>query len=220
MKTRMTDAENPIAVIVVEDDNIFRESIQDLINESAQLRCEHVFESCEAALDLLAQDYAPEIILLDIDLPGMSGIEGIEHFQKLSPASRIIMMTIFDDDDKIFNAVCRGASGYLLKASTPENIIKYVSDVVGGGAAMSPTIAAKVLSMFTQYSTPRKEYGLTGREKEILQLLVNGMNKKHIAEHLHISQHTVDTHLKNIYAKLHVHSQVDVVAKALKERLI
>ena len=223
----MKGAENPITVIVVEDDEIFRESIQDLINAGERLKCQHVFESCETALELLAEDYVPEIILLDIDLPGISGIEGIEHFHRLSPASRIIMLTIFDDDiedldddDKIFNAICQGAAGYLLKATTSENISKYVADVVAGGAAMSPSIAAKVLNMFTQYSVPTKEYGLTGREKMILQLLVNGMSKKHIAGHLHISQHTVDTHLKNIYAKLHVHSQVDVVAKALRERLI
>ncbi|MFQ5674293.1 MAG: LuxR C-terminal-related transcriptional regulator, partial [bacterium] len=131
-----------------------------------------------------------------------------------------LMLTVFDDDDKIFNAICHGASGYLLKTTTSEDLAKYITDVVIGGAAMSPSVAARVLRMFTKFSAPKKEYGLTGREKEILQHLVNGMSKKHIASHLHLSLFTVDTHLKNIYAKLHVHSQVDVVAKALRERLI
>ena len=207
--------------MVVEDDPLFRESIQELLNESSDLCCSEAFGSCEDATQAFESNSAPEVLLLDVDLPGMSGIEGIQHFQKLSPASRIIMLTVFDDDDKIFNAVCRGASGYLLKSSSSEEICQYVKDVVDGGAAMNPTIAAKVLKMFTQFSQPQEQdYGLTERETEILHLLVNGLSKKHIAGQLHISLHTVDTHLKNIYAKLHVHSQVDVVAKALRERLI
>ena len=217
----MADTSNQINVVVVEDDQVFRESIQDLINDSQPLNCEHACESCEEAIELLSNDYAPEVILLDIDLPGMSGIEGIQHFQKLSPASRIIILTVFDDDKKIFRAVCQRASGYLLKSANSAAICKYVHDVMDGGAAMSPTIAAKVLKMFTQFSEPQEQdYGLTERETEILHLLVNGLSKKHIAGQLMISLHTVDTHLKNIYAKLHVHSQVDVVAKALRERLI
>ncbi len=216
----MKEKKDFINIVVVEDDELYRKSIQELINESEQLLCEQAFESCENAIEFVKKDYVPEVLLLDIDLPGMSGIEGIKHFKEISPASRIIMLTVFDDDDKIFNAICHGASGYLLKNTTSENLTKYIADVVNGGAAMSPTVAARVLSMFTQFSIPKKEYGLTGREKEILQHLVNGMSKKHIAAHLHRSLFTVDTHLKNIYAKLHVHSQVDVVAKALRERLI
>lgn len=209
-----------INVMLVEDDEIFRESMQELINESDHLRCVHAHESCEAAIAAIESNFAPEVLLLDIDLPGMSGIEGIKHFQAISPASKIVILTIFDDDDNIFNALCQGASGYLLKSSSSENISKYIRDVMSGGAAMTPHIAAKVLTMFTRYTQPKKEYGLTRREKEILQLLVNGINKKHIADDLSISLYTVDTHLKNIYAKLQVHSQIDVVAKALRERLI
>lgn len=216
----MKDKENPINVVVVEDDALYRTSIQELINESDRLLCEHTFESCEEALEVVKADNVPEVILLDIDLPGMSGIDGIRHFRKISPATKIIMLTVFDDDDKIFNAVCHGASGYLLKSTTLENISNYITDVFCGGAAMSPAVAAKVLAMFSQFSVPKKEYGLTQREKEILQHLVNGMNKKHISAHLHISLFTVDTHLKNIYSKLQVHSQIDVVAKALRERLV
>lgn len=211
---------NQIDIMIIEDDDVYRESIQELINECEKLVCQRAYESCEDGIAAIEEGFAPEIILIDIDLPGMNGIEGIQHFKRLSPASRSVMLTVFDDDDKIFNAICYGASGYLLKSASSENICQYMEDVMKGGAVMNPHIAAKVLKMFTQYSQPKKEYGLTRREKEILQLLVNGMNKKHIAGHLSISLFTVDTHLKNIYAKLHVHSQIDVVAKAIRERLI
>ena len=127
---------------------------------------------------------------------------------------------MFNDDDLIFNAVCRGAEGYLLKSATPRQIYESIQNVMCGGAAMTPTIAGKVLKMFTQYAEPKGEYDLTMREKEILQLLVDGLSKKHLADRLCISLYTVDTHLKNIYAKLHVHSQIDVIAKALKEHLL
>jgi len=209
-----------IQVMIIEDDDTYRESLQTLINENENWVCEHACESCEEALAILEKDFVPEIILLDIKLPGMSGIEGIRKMKALSPATHIIMLTVFDDDDKIFNAICQGATGYLLKSASTEKIKEAIQDVMCGGAAMSPTIASKVLQMFAQYSQPKQEYGLTRREKEILQLLVDGMSKKHVADHLFISLFTVDTHLKNIYAKLHVHSQIDVIAKTLKEHLL
>lgn len=209
-----------IQVMIIEDDDTYRESLRALINESENLTCPHACESCEEALAILAKDFVPEIILLDIKLPGMSGIEGIRKIKARSPATHIIMLTVFDDDDKIFNALCQGATGYLLKSASAEKIKEAIQDVVCGGAAMSPSIASKVLHIFAQYSQPKQEYGLTTREKEILQLLVDGMSKKHVADRLSISLFTVDTHLKNIYAKLHVHSQIDVIAKTLKEHLL
>jgi DNA-binding NarL/FixJ family response regulator len=211
---------DPIHILIVEDDENYRESMKDLINGSDRLVCEHAVESCEAAIMIIQKDYLPEVILLDIQLPGISGIEGIKKIHNLSPATHIIMLTIFDDDEKVFNAICQGAVGYLLKSSPVEKIQEAVEQVVKGGAAMSPSIAAKVLKMFTQYSQPKQEYGLSQREKEILRLLIYGNNKKQIADQLFISFSTVHTHLKNIYSKLHVHSQIDVVAKALKEHLI
>jgi DNA-binding NarL/FixJ family response regulator len=220
----MTDLNTPtlpqLNVMIIEDDDIYRESIQELINDCDNLVCQYACESCEEALEILAKDFAPEIILLDIKLPGMSGIEGIKKIKVVSPATHIIMLTVFDDDDKIFNAICQGASGYLLKSSSAEKIKEAVRDVMCGGAAMTPHIAARVLNMFAQYSQPRQEYGLTKREREILQCLVDGMSKKHAADHLCISLFTIDTHLKNIYSKLHVHSQIDVIAKTLKEHLL
>jgi DNA-binding NarL/FixJ family response regulator len=209
-----------INVMIIEDDDTYRESLQAAINASQNLACPFACESCEEALEILEKDFAPEILLLDIKLPGISGIEGIPKFKAFSPATHIIMLTVFNDDDLIFNAVCRGAEGYLLKSSTPQQIRDSIQNVMCGGAAMTPTIAGKVLKMFTQYAEPKGEYDLTMREKEILQLLVDGLSKKHLADRLCISLYTVDTHLKNIYAKLHVHSQIDVIAKALKEHLL
>lgn len=221
MKEKLNNnGSNTIQVFVIEDDKVYRESIQELINETDKLSCKHTFESCEEALEYLEGGDVPQIILLDIQLPGISGIEGIKRLLTISPSTKIVILTVFDDDDKVFNAFCHGASGYLLKSTSVKNIQEAAEQVMYGGAAMSPTIAAKVLKMFNQYAQPKQEYGLTGREKEILQLLVNGMSKKHIAKNLFISLYTVDTHLKNIYTKLHVHSQIDVVAKALKEHLI
>ena len=209
-----------INIMIIEDDDTYRESLQVAINASENLFCPFACASCEEALEILEKDFAPEILLLDIKLPGISGIEGIPKFKAFSPATHIIMLTVFDDDDLIFNAVCRGAEGYLLKSATPRQIYESIQNVMCGGAAMTPTIAGKVLKMFTQYAEPKGEYDLTMREKEILQLLVDGHSKKHLADRLCISLYTVDTHLKNIYAKLHVHSQIDVIAKALKEHLL
>jgi DNA-binding NarL/FixJ family response regulator len=209
-----------INVMIIDDDDNFRESLQELINVSDYLNCQYACESCEEALVIIKKNFVPEVILLDIKLPGMSGIEGIRKFKALSPATHIIMLTIFDDDALIFNALCQGAEGYLLKSATAEQICESIQNVMCGGAAMTPKIAAKVLKMFTQYAEPKGEYDLTAREKEILQLLVDGLSKKHLADRLCISLYTVDTHLKNIYAKLHVHSQVDVIAKTLKEHLL
>jgi len=209
-----------IQVLIIEDDAAYRDSLQSLINRSADLACPFACESCEEALELLNNAFVPQVILLDIKLPGMSGIEGIRKLKTLSPVSHTIILTVFDDDDNVFNAICEGAIGYLLKSATAEQITAAIHEVMAGGAAISPHIATKILKMFTQYSQPKQEYGLTHREKEILQLLVNGLSKKHVAAQLHISLLTIDTHLKNIYAKLHVHSQIDVIAKTLKEHLI
>lgn len=206
--------------MIIEDDDTYRNSICEVINSGVNMSCSHACESCEEAIAILEHDFVPEIILLDIKLPGMSGIEGIRKIKAITPSTLIIMLTVFEDDEKVFNAVCQGASGYLLKSTPADKIKEAIYDVRNGGAAMSPTIAAKVLNMFSRYSQPKQEYGLTVREKEILQLLVDGFNKKHIADKLFISLHTIDTHLKNIYSKLHVHSQIDVIAKTLKEHLL
>ncbi|MCB0278321.1 MAG: response regulator transcription factor [Calditrichaeota bacterium] len=211
---------NKINIGIVEDDTIYRETIRDIIDEHPDLNCLFAVSSAEEAHDLLEQDEIPEVLLHDIDLPRMSGIDSVKIIRHFSPSTHIIMLTIYDDDTKIFSAVLNGAEGYLLKSTSSEKLIEAIFDVSKSGAVMNPQIAAKVLKMFSGQSLPERDYGLSNREKDILQELVNGLNKKQIADTLCISFYTVETHLKNIYAKLHVHTQVDLISKVYKEKLI
>jgi len=211
---------DPISVWLVEDDPLFRETIEQLLTEADGVEQPLTFETCEAALEMCERGLAPEVVLMDISLPGMSGIEGIRRIKARSPTSHIVMLTVHEDNDKIFEAICAGASGYLLKPSSAEAIVEAVQAARHGGAPINPQIASKVLHMFTDLAVPKGDYGLTDREREVLEHLVAGRTKKRIAAQLHISYHTVDMHVRNIYAKLHVHSRSGAVAKALKERLI
>ncbi|RMH65142.1 MAG: DNA-binding response regulator [Calditrichaeota bacterium] len=213
--------EHAIDVALVEDNDLFRKTLSGVINRSPNLNCRHAFESAEKALRVMErEEWAPDIILLDIGLPGMNGIASISKIKSLSPASKIIMLTIHDDDDNVFRAICSGASGYLLKDASPHEIIHAMKSVLQGAAPMNAYIAKKVLDLFRKLAAPPAHYGLTGREKEILKLLVDGFSKKQIAATLFLSYHTVDTHLRNIYQKLEVHTRSGAVAKALKERLL
>lgn len=212
--------ENLKTVILVEDNINYRETLAGIIDTSSKFSCEGSCGSGEEVLRILETGIAPDIILLDIGLPGMSGLECINKIKAISPASHVIILTVFDDNDNIFKALCSGASGYLLKDSSTESIINSISEVLGGGAPINPQIAKKMLEMFTMLAAPIKDYGLTDREKEILKLLVEGPTKKKISKLLFISYHTVDTHLKNIYAKLQVHTRSGAVAKVLKENLV
>jgi DNA-binding NarL/FixJ family response regulator len=209
-----------ISVWLVEDNERFRTNIRDLIDETAGLTCGLSVSSCEAALAHLESDAAPDILLMDIGLPGMDGIEGIRRVKTVAPSIQVIMLTVFDDSDKIFEAICAGASGYLLKSAPPDDIMRSLSEILNGGAPINAQIARKMLDMFTDMATPKGNYRITDAEKEILHLLIRGNPKKHIAHDLGVSFHTVDSHLRNIYTKLHVHSRSEAVAKALKERLL
>lgn len=210
-----------IGLWIVEDDELFRNSICSVINETKDIRCERAFSSCEEVLKLLEKEYAPEVVLMDIGLPGgMDGIEGLKRIKTISPATDIIMLTIHEEDEKVFKAICSGANGYLLKSSTSEDIIHAIKEVLGGGAPMNAQIARKVLDMFASLAAPKGDYGLTDREKEILRLMTDGLTKKVIADKLFVSYFTIDTHLKNIYVKLHVHTGRGAVAKVLKEHLL
>lgn len=213
-------AQTPITVWIVEDDPHFRSSIEKLFDVAQRIDLTGAFASCEAALDAAPDVDAPEVVLLDIELPGMSGIEGIGRLKSLSPTSHIVMLTVHEDNDKIFEAICAGASGYLLKPSTGPQIVEAVRAAREGGAAINPQIASKVLGMFADLAVPQGDYDLTGREREVLEQLVEGKTTKRIASDFDISYHTVDMHIRNIYTKLHVHSRSGAVAKALKERLI
>jgi DNA-binding NarL/FixJ family response regulator len=149
----------------------------------------------------------------------MGGLEGIRLIKSISPSTHVIMLTVFDDQEKIFKAICAGASGYLLKTSPEEKIAVSIREVMNGGAAMTPSIAQKVIEMFANLAAPKGDYGLTSREREILNLAVQGLIKKEIADRLDLSFHTVDAHLRNIYTKLQVNTRAGAVSKALKEHL-
>ncbi len=212
---------NKIDVIVIEDNELFRESLKEAINKSSNIHCDYSFSSGEAALDLIERkELVPNIILLDIGLPGMSGIELIPKLKKLSPSSKIIIITVHDDDENIFKAICSGAAGYLLKDLSSDKIVDSINEVMTGGAPMNSHIAKKVLNMFRDQNLKSDGYALSEREKEILSLLVEGLSKKQIAEKIFLSHHTVDSHLRNIYAKLEVHSRSSAISKAIKEKII
>ena len=213
------DIEN-VSVWLVEDNLHYQRTLSELINESEEINCPRTFISCEEALEALHADEPPQVILLDNGLPGISGIEGISKFKSVSPSTYIIMLTAHEDSETVFQALCAGASGYLLKDSSPEVVIEAVKEVIAGGAPMNMQIAKKVVDMFAAFAPQKGEYGLTDREKDILKLLVDGHTKRKIADELFISFHTVNTHLKNIYSKLQVNSRSKAISKAFKEKLL
>lgn len=213
-----------INVWIVEDEDLYRTEIADLIDETGGMYCPHAFPSCEAliaALEAQTEDELPAIILMDISLPGgMNGVEGAARVKALLPTTQVIMLTIHEEDDTVFDALRAGASGYLLKNVSEERLIEGIREARRGGVPMTSAIARKVLNLFRQQATPGVDYGLTKREKEILHFLVDGHQLKQIAEELFVSRHTVDSHIRNIYAKLHVHSRARAVVKAVREGLI
>ena len=209
-----------ISVWIIEDDRLFRETVVKLLDGVPDILKTASFSHCEAALTLLEQGDTPDVVLMDLGLPGMSGVEGIRRIKSSSPSSHLIVLTVHEDTDKIFRAVCAGASGYLLKPSSRLQILQAIEAAQQGGASMNPQIAGKMLHMFAEMALPKDTYTLTDREREILMLMAQDQNKPSIAEALCLSYHTIDMHVRNIYAKLHVHTATGAIAKALKERLI
>jgi DNA-binding NarL/FixJ family response regulator len=207
-------------VWIVEDSKGFAGSLAELINSTENLSCQQVFYNCEDALARIEQDSPPDIILMDIGLPGMNGIEGIKRIKILAPAVQVIMLTVFEDNENIFDAISAGASGYLHKSATLDSIIDSLESILVGGAPVNPAIAKKILAMFSTPHGMKTDYGLSPREKEVLQHLVEGLSKRQIGDKLFVSQNTIDTHLRNIYAKLQVNSKVSAVTKAIKERIV
>ncbi len=204
---------------LIEDNDSFRNALVRVIKHQPTMTCDHDFASCEDALAALAGSKAPDVILLDVGLPGMSGIDGIRRLREAAPNVRVIMLTMFDDHDKVFKSICAGAVGYLLKTTPPDKITEAIREVLEGGAPMNPQVARLVLDRFAAMSAPTEAYGLTERERKVLELMVNGLIKKEIADKLSLSYHTIDSHLRNIYQKLHVHTRAGAVVKAVRERL-
>lgn len=217
-----TNQENT-RVWLVEDNEMFRRNVQRMINCLDEMVCDGSFESAESSFVALQSQPAPDVILLDVQLPGVDGIAALTKFKEIAPNTRVIILTVFDDADKIFRAVCAGASGYVLKASGTDKIGEAIRQVMRGGAPMTPEVAKKVLDAFANSELMpgvKGDYGLTAREREILKLLAQGLLKKEIADALSISVNTVSTHLRRVYDKLHVNTNTGAVAKALREGII
>lgn len=207
------------AVWIIEDNSEFGKQLSSLLDLSDEFTCSETFTACEPAIGMLKSDVLPEIILMDVGLPGMSGIEGTREVKKIAPAMDVVVLTVFEDSDTIVQAIRAGASGYLLKSSPLDVTVDALKTIKSGGAPMSPQVAKKILSLYTDEPS-QDQYHLSPREKEILTYLVEGLIKKEIATKLDISFHTIDHHLRNIYAKLQVQSRSGAIAKALKERLL
>jgi len=204
---------------IVEDNAFFNKCLVELINSETDLVCRQSFHSCEDTLQQMDSGRYPSVILLDIGLPGMSGLEGIQKFKQIAPTTQIIIITVREDSDSIFQAICAGAAGYLLKESPGEKIIEAIRDVQKGGSPINAHIARKVLTAFAALNTPSPDYELTDREREILLQMINGLTKKEIGEKLSLSHHTIDTHVRKIYERLHVNKRSSAVALALKQRI-
>lgn len=204
-----------IDIVIVEDDTTIREAIKDFLGAIKDFSCTNAFESVESFLAVLNKDNLPDVILMDIGLPGMSGISGIKLIKARYPDINIIMLTVYHDTHKIFQSLCAGASGYLLKNSPFSEIKKAIEIVNDGGSSMSPQIARKVIEHFQTGEKIPTESNLTDKEKEIVSCLVDGLSYKMIAIQEAISIETVRSHIKNIYKKLQVHSKAEVIKKSL-----
>jgi DNA-binding NarL/FixJ family response regulator len=209
-----------IGVAVVEDVRTLRDGFRMLIDGTEGFRCTGGFRSMEEALERVGSDL-PDVVLADIGLPGMDGIEGVRRLKERHPDLTILMLTVYDDDERVFDALCAGACGYLLKKTPPAHLLESIREAAQGGAPMTPEIARRVVSLFRQFRPPEQvDYQLTPHELRLLKLLVEGHNYKTAAAQLGVSVNTVCFHIKQVYEKLQVHSKSEAVAKALRNRLV
>lgn len=209
-----------ITAAVVEDQGEIREGLQELIDGTPRHRCTAAFGSVEAALEGIAKD-PPDVILLDIGLPGMSGIEGIPLLRQRCPEARILVLTVYADDDRIFAALCAGACGYLLKKTPPARLMESLKEAIDGGGPMSPEVARRVIDLFRDFRPPGTvQHNLTPHELRLLKLLAEGHSYKTAANEFKVSVNTIAFHMKQIYEKLHVHSKTEAVSKALRSGLV
>lgn len=208
----------PVKVAVIEDHNEFREAVALMLQSTHGFICAGKFETAEEALENLTE---ADVILLDINLPGISGIEAIGPLKQLLPSACILMLTIFEDEQNIFQAILEGADGYLLKKTQPSRLLQAIDDAAKGGSPMTPVIARQALNLFKNFIPAKNpEFKLSERELEVLKLLVEGASNDEIAEKLYISIQTVRNHVRHIYEKLHVHSRSQAVVKAIRHRIL
>ena len=217
---RLGTENSTIRVAIIEDDRRIRDGLTSLINATPGYLCELSFRSME---DALARPWseAPDVALVDIGLPGMSGIDGLARLRERYPRVALLMLSVYEDDERIFQALCAGASGYLLKKTPPDKLLESLREVLHGGAPMSPEVARRVVGLFREIRPPEKvDYNLTPHELRLLRLLVEGHNYQSAAAELGVSFSTINFHMQNIYGKLQVHSKSEAVAKALRQRLV
>jgi len=209
-----------IRVAIIEDRREIREGLAMLIDGTDGYTCVSAFPSMEDAIAGIHRNL-PQVALVDIGLPGMSGIEGIAILKERHPELALLMLSVYDDDERIFKALCAGACGYLLKKTPPARLLESIREVIGGGAPMSPVVARKVISLFREFRPPAEaEYHLTPHETKLLRMLVDGYNYKTLAAELGVSINTISFHMRRIYEKLQVHSKSEAVSKALRQRLV
>ncbi len=210
----------PIKVAIVEDQRNIRECMAILIDGTEGFVCSGSYRSMEEAIEKIPH-ILPDVVLADIGLPGMDGIKGVRILKERLPQLLILMITVYNDDDRIFDAICAGAAGYLLKKTPPAKLIESLREAVQGGAPMSPEIARRVIELFREHRpSERENYNLTPHETRLLKLFVQGHNYKTAAAELGVSFNTINFHVRNIYSKLQVHSRSEAVVKALRDRLI
>jgi DNA-binding NarL/FixJ family response regulator len=213
-------AARPVRVVIIEDLREVREGLAMLINGTPGFHCAGSYRTMEDALRGIAGS-SPDVILTDIGLPGMNGIEGTRILRERFRDVPVLALSVYDDDENVFNAICAGASGYLLKNTAPARLLESLTEVVHGGAPMSPDVARRVITLFRDFRPPaRASYDLTPQETQLLKLMVEGHHYKTAGREMGISVNTVSFHLKHIYEKLQVHSKTEAVAKALRERLL
>ena len=208
-----------IHLLIYEDDKDLREALYQLLSATNEFVVQCMFDNCDT-IEVDLKDLKTDVILMDIDMPGTSGIEGVRRAKAVKPDVTVVMFTVFEDDNKIFDAICAGADGYLLKKTPPDKIIDALKDIHNGGAPLTPSIAKKVLSFFPKTSPQNTDVPLTDKEHDVLQQLVNGNSYKQIAHTLDIAIETVRTHIKHIYSKLHVNSASQAVAKAIRNKIV
>jgi DNA-binding NarL/FixJ family response regulator len=210
--------DDAIGVGIIEDDRLTREGLRALIDGAPGFRCVDAWRTAEEALNSAA---GPEILLLDIHLPGISGSQAVPHFRALWPQTVILMLTVYAEEDEIFDSLCRGANGYLLKKTRPERLLESIREASEGGSPMSPEIARKVIHLFRELRpSPKVGAPLTPRERRLLELFADGHSYQGAADAMYVSVHTIRNYIRSIYRKLHVHSKSEAVSKALKAGLI
>jgi len=209
-----------ISVAIIEDQPKIREALAHLIDGTPGYQCAGTFPSMEDALSRIG-DHLPDAVLVDIGLPGMSGIEGIRRLKQRYPKLVLLALTVYEDDERIFDALCAGANGYLLKKTPPARLLESIREAMSGGAPMSPEVARQVVALFREFRPPREAAcDLTPHESRLLKMLVDGHNYKTAAAELGVSPNTIRFHLRTVYEKLQVHSKSEAVAKAFRQHLV